>query len=240
MATKNFSGILSRKQEVNSNAVPSSRVINNGSTITAVNDDGTLTVIAQQKQVDVHIGKDGTFREVEREVTPKADPRDIIRQAARRRAAARTPKEASASKEADQMRQVAQDVTPEPAAPKAAAPKQEPVPKQESAAPKAAVRKATPKKQAAAQKPEATKPATPKAAAPKQEPAPAKPRYTLMQYSEKCVALFGDTKSIKDELRKIGGRYNPNLHPFGPDTSVPGWVFPNKYREDVEQLINKK
>lgn len=239
MSTKNFNGILSRKQEVKSNA-QQSRVINNGNAIAAVDDDGTLTVIAHQKQVDVHIGKDGHFQEVEREVTPKADPRDIIRQAARRRAAARTAKEVSVPKEADQMRQVAQDVTPEPAAPKAEALKQHPAPKQQPAAPKATVRKATPKKQAATPKPAAPKAAAPKTEAPKQEPAPAKPRYTLMQYSEKCVALFGDTKPIKDELRKIGGRYNPNLHPFGQDTSIPGWVFPNKCRDDVEQLINRK
>ena len=231
MATKKFSGILNRNQEVNRNAASSSRVINNGSTIAAVDDDGTLTVIAEQKEVEVIIDQDGHYQEVEREVTPKADPRDIIRQAARRRAAART------TKEADQMRQAAQDVTPQPAAP-APEPKQDPTtPKQEPAAPapkKATERKATAKQQTAA--PKAT--ASPKAAATKE--APAKPRYTLMQYSEKCVALFGDTKPIKDELRRIGGRYNPSLHPFGQETNVPGWVFPNKYRDDVEQLINRK
>ena len=224
MATKNFNGILSRNQEVNRNAASSSRVINNGSTIAAVDDDGTLTVIAEQKEVEVIIDQDGHYQEVEREVTPKADPRDIIRQAARRRAAART------TKEADQMRQAAQDVTPEPAAP---APKQDPTTtKQEPAAP--APKKATERKATAKQQPTAPK----QAAATKE--APAKPRYTLMQYSEKCVALFGDTKPIKDELRRIGGRYNPSLHPFGQDTNVPGWVFPNKYRDDVERLINRK
>lgn len=232
MATKNFNGILSRKQELNRNAASSSRVISNSSTIAAVDDDGILTAIAEQKQVDVIIDQEGHYQEVEREVTPKADPRDIIRQAARRRAAART------AKEADQMRQAAQDVTPQPAA-TAPEPKQEPTTtKQEPAAPapkKATERKATAKQQPAAPKQPA---ALKQPAAPKE--APAKLRYTLLQYSEKCVALFGDTKPIKDELRRIGGRYNPSLHPFGQETNVPGWVFPNKYRDDVEQLINRK
>lgn len=64
-----------------------------------------------------------------------------------------------------------------------------------------------------------------------------KPRLTIMEYSAKCLALFGDTKPIKDRLKKLGGRYNPHLHPFGQDTSVPGWVFPMKCRAELEKLV---
>ncbi|MGN0089582.1 MAG: hypothetical protein ACI36Z_01315 [Alloprevotella sp.] len=64
-----------------------------------------------------------------------------------------------------------------------------------------------------------------------------KPRLTLMKYSERCMALFGDTKPIKDQLKKLGGRYNPHLHPFGQDTSVPGWVFPMKCEDDLRKLV---
>lgn len=64
-----------------------------------------------------------------------------------------------------------------------------------------------------------------------------KPRLTIVEYSAKCLALFGDTKPIKERLKKLGGRYNPHLHPFGPDTSVTGWVFPLKCRAELEKMV---
>lgn len=139
------------------------------------------------------------------------------------------------------MRHDAVDVAPiqEPTPTKADAPKA--TPKQEAApVPKATTKKTTAKKEttkkAAAPKATTAQKATaPKAAAPKTE----KPRYTMIQYSEKCLALFGDTKPIKEELKKIGGRYNPNLHPFTKDQSVPGWIFANKAKDDLLNLINK-
>lgn len=128
------------------------------------------------------------------------------------------------------IRHDAVDVAPiqEPTPTKADAPKS--TPKQEAApVPKATTKKATTKKETT------KKAAAPKTAAPKAE----KPRYTMIQYSEKCLALFGDTKPIKEELKKIGGRYNPNLHPFTKDQSVPGWIFANKAKDDLLNLINK-
>lgn len=133
------------------------------------------------------------------------------------------------------LRQDAVDVAPiqEPTPTKADAPKA--TPKQEATpVPKATTKKATAKKETT-KKAAAPKTAAPKTAAPKVE----KPRYTMIQYSEKCLALFGDTKPIKEELKKIGGRYNPNLHPFTKDQSVPGWIFANKAKDDLLNLINK-
>lgn len=63
-------------------------------------------------------------------------------------------------------------------------------------------------------------------------------RFTLVVYSDKCLALFGDTKSVKDQLKAIGGRYNPNLRPFGNDTKAPGWVFSKNKRAEIEKIIN--
>lgn len=63
------------------------------------------------------------------------------------------------------------------------------------------------------------------------------PKFTLVDYSEKSIALFGDTKPIKEELKKLGGRFNINLRPFDEDNRVPGWVFPKKCREDLLKLI---
>jgi hypothetical protein len=47
--------------------------------------------------------------------------------------------------------------------------------------------------------------------------------YTLVEYSEKVVAVFGDTKSIKDELKAMGGRFNSRLTFNGK--KLAGWIF---------------
>ena len=64
------------------------------------------------------------------------------------------------------------------------------------------------------------------------------PKFQIVHYSEKCIALFGDTKPIKDDLKALGGRYNANLHPFGEESRVPGWVFPKKCEGTVRELVN--
>lgn len=33
----------------------------------------------------------------------------------------------------------------------------------------------------------------------------------IVDYSEKAIAVFGETKAIKDELKKLGGKFNPAL-----------------------------
>lgn len=86
---------------------------------------------------------------------------------------------------------------------------------------------------------EVTKPKVVKPMA-KKEKEPTKkttPKYMVMDYSEKCVALFGDTKPIKDELKQMGGRFNANLRPFASEDRVPGWVFPKKCKDDLMKLI---
>ncbi|HML66715.1 MAG TPA: hypothetical protein PKC55_17960 [Dysgonomonas sp.] len=35
--------------------------------------------------------------------------------------------------------------------------------------------------------------------------------YEIVDYSEKAIALFGDTKEIKDLLKAMGGKFNPRL-----------------------------
>ena len=49
------------------------------------------------------------------------------------------------------------------------------------------------------------------------------PNCTLVEYSSKAVAVFGDTKSIKDELRAMGGRFNARLTFNGE--KLAGWIF---------------
>jgi hypothetical protein len=46
----------------------------------------------------------------------------------------------------------------------------------------------------------------------------------IVHYSDKCVAVMGDTKPHKDSLKAIGGKFNPWLK------GGEGWVFP-KWKE---------
>ncbi|MCC8198357.1 MAG: fusion protein [Tannerellaceae bacterium] len=52
---------------------------------------------------------------------------------------------------------------------------------------------------------------------------------TMVDYSAKAVAVFGETKSIKDELRAMGGRFNARLTFNGK--KLAGWVFPKSQEQ---------
>lgn len=57
----------------------------------------------------------------------------------------------------------------------------------------------------------------------------------IVDYSEKAVAVFGDTRSVKEELKSIGGRFNQRLNYNGVKRA--GWVFPKSKREELERLL---
>lgn len=60
----------------------------------------------------------------------------------------------------------------------------------------------------------------------------------LISYSEKSLAVIGDTKPIKDTLKELGGRFNRFLKPDGPDSeAVPGWIFSIKKKEELEKIF---
>lgn len=50
-------------------------------------------------------------------------------------------------------------------------------------------------------------------------------------YSEKSFALIGDTKSVKEKLKELGGRFNARLN------CGPGWIFPLTQEEKVEAFL---
>jgi hypothetical protein len=52
---------------------------------------------------------------------------------------------------------------------------------------------------------------------------------TLVEYSTKAVAVFGDTKVIKDELKAMGGRFNSRLTFNGK--KLAGWIFPKSQEQ---------
>jgi len=56
-------------------------------------------------------------------------------------------------------------------------------------------------------------------------------------YSEKSIAVFGDTKPHKTALKKANGRFNPNLK--DGDEVVGGWIFAKKKRKEVSALVKE-
>lgn len=56
---------------------------------------------------------------------------------------------------------------------------------------------------------------------------------TLVDYSEKAVAITGDTKAYKNELKAAGGRFNAKL------SCGPGWIFSKKAVKALEAIMAK-
>lgn len=57
----------------------------------------------------------------------------------------------------------------------------------------------------------------------------------IVDYSERSIAVIGDTKSIKDKLMDLGGKFNPNLTVGGKKTA--GWIFTKKQGPAVMQSL---
>lgn len=58
----------------------------------------------------------------------------------------------------------------------------------------------------------------------------------IVDYSEKAIAVFGDTKAIKEQLKELGGRFNPSLNYNGEKRA--GWIFSKKQADKVKELIS--
>lgn len=50
---------------------------------------------------------------------------------------------------------------------------------------------------------------------------------TVIDYSEKAVAVIGDTKAVKDRLKEMGGRFNAKL------SCGPGWIFSKSKKDEI-------
>ena len=61
-------------------------------------------------------------------------------------------------------------------------------------------------------------------------------QFEIVDYSEKAIALFGDTKPIKDLLLAMGGKFNPRLTHNAEKRA--GWIFSINKRTEVETIIN--
>ena len=64
----------------------------------------------------------------------------------------------------------------------------------------------------------------------------------IVDYSEKAIAVYGDTRSIRDQLKELGGKFNPRLKEGA------GWIFSKKIENELRvflesgdvQIINDK
>jgi hypothetical protein len=52
-------------------------------------------------------------------------------------------------------------------------------------------------------------------------------------YSNNSIAVFGDSKPWKDNLKSLGGRWNQNLN------GRAGWIFPRNREQELMQLISQ-
>ena len=57
----------------------------------------------------------------------------------------------------------------------------------------------------------------------------------IVQYSEKSIAVFGDSRAVKDKFKEINGRFNKHLK-YECKNYV-GWVFPDKSKFKVQEIL---
>lgn len=54
----------------------------------------------------------------------------------------------------------------------------------------------------------------------------------IIDYSEKAIAVIGETKPIKDKLKELGGRFNFRL------SCGAGWIFPKTKLQELEAFLS--
>jgi len=62
--------------------------------------------------------------------------------------------------------------------------------------------------------------------------------FKIVAYSERAIAVFGDTRAVKDALKALGGRFNPKLSREGVKTA--GWIFQKSKESDLRNLLTIK
>lgn len=55
----------------------------------------------------------------------------------------------------------------------------------------------------------------------------------INSYSDKSFKVSGDTKKYVEQLKKLGGKYNPYLK------NGPGWIFSNKRLDEVKKFVDQ-
>jgi hypothetical protein len=62
--------------------------------------------------------------------------------------------------------------------------------------------------------------------------------FLIVDYSQKALAVFGDTRPVKEQLSKLGGRFNPRLTHEGEKKA--GWIFSKSKEQEVRELLTIK
>jgi hypothetical protein len=57
---------------------------------------------------------------------------------------------------------------------------------------------------------------------------------TIKDYSDKAIAVYGETRPHKDALKELGGRFNPHLKDGA------GWIFSKSKTDAVKAYIESK
>jgi hypothetical protein len=53
----------------------------------------------------------------------------------------------------------------------------------------------------------------------------------IVEYSDRSIAVYGDTKEYKDKLKELGGKFNSNLREGA------GWIFPKMKESAVREFV---
>lgn len=59
--------------------------------------------------------------------------------------------------------------------------------------------------------------------------------FIIVDYSEKAIAIFGDTKPVKDALSALGGCFNGRLNHNGEKRA--GWIFQKSKEQQLRELV---
>lgn len=64
-----------------------------------------------------------------------------------------------------------------------------------------------------------------------------------LKYTERSIAIFGETKPFKSHIIALGGKFNPSLKDKrqGDDATetTAGWIFPLTKKDKIDELIAK-
>ena len=54
---------------------------------------------------------------------------------------------------------------------------------------------------------------------------------TIEDYTDKSIAVQGNTRKYKEDLKKLGGKYNGSLK------NGPGWIFPKTLEKELRTIV---
>ena len=55
----------------------------------------------------------------------------------------------------------------------------------------------------------------------------------LEEYTDRSIVVRGETRQYKEDLKKLGGKYNSRLR------GEPGWIFPKSKQNDIVKFMKE-